>query len=68
MEINKINVYGIALTLVFIFGILGIFTIGFINGWAIGLIVGIIIGLLVSILIVLQIILNILISNSQTKK
>lgn len=48
------NNYGIALICVLVFGVIGLFTIGFSNGIAVGIIVGIIVGLLVSILMVLE--------------
>ena len=48
---NKKSNYETAFICILIFGITGLFTIGFRDGLPIGLIIGVIVGLLVSILI-----------------
>lgn len=68
MRNNKISNYGIAFLSVIIFGVIGLFTIGFDdNGIPIGIIVGVIVGLLVSVLIAVDRIFNILNDKIQTK-
>jgi TM2 domain-containing membrane protein YozV len=66
MRNNKISNYGIAFLSVIIFGVIGLFTIGFDgNGIPVGLIVGVIVGLLVSILIAVERIFSILNDKTQ---
>ncbi|MEG0775327.1 hypothetical protein [Clostridium sp.] len=65
---NRTSNYGIAFISVILFGMIGLFTIGFSNGIPVGLIIGIIIGLLVSILIAQERIFNLLNDKVQVKK
>jgi F0F1-type ATP synthase assembly protein I len=67
MRNNKTSNYGIAFLSVIIFGVIGLFTLGFNNGVPLGLIVGVIVGLLVSILIALERIFSILDDKTQSK-
>jgi len=69
MRSNKISNYGIAFLSVIIFGVIGLFTIGFdSNGVPVGLIIGVAIGLLVSILIAVERIFSILDDKTQSKR
>jgi hypothetical protein len=67
MRNNKISNYGIAFFSVIIFGVIGLFTIGFDNnGIPVGIIIGVIVGLLVSILIAIERIFSILDDKTQS--
>ena len=54
MNRDNISIYGLAFLCIIVFGVIGLSTIGFINGLPVGLIIGIIVGLLVTIIISLE--------------